>query len=369
MTANMTAGPQGIQGIPGTNGLDNMTANMTAGPKGDKGDPGTVPDVSQFLFINGTRAMIGNLDLGNFGIINIKSIINPSDAVNLSYLQGHIINTSYLTSVDQTWNLSYPLLSGTRTITGKWNFGGYNISNVLNPVAAQDVATKNYVDTQGFIKTWDDSWNLTYPLLSGTRLYTGKMNLANNNVSNITTVAGGDAINLTLSTAMNTSLVSQVDAVNTSMRNNVTAINNTLVNLINSKTDMTWNGSDYLVDTSRPLTGNFIRRSVDNDLLEISGGTVSDSAMFYLSGKNYIYGPIWALYLPNATTTPIVGMYMLGGTDTPALNMQDHKIISLADPTLAQDAATKHYVDAVNTTPKHRPRNAGQPQLLLMVEQ
>jgi hypothetical protein len=106
-TPNQTAGPQGIQGLQGIQGETGeqglQGVNGTPGEpgaageqgpqgiqgiQGEQGPAGEIPDVSQFLFINGTRAMTGALDMGT-----------------------------------------------------------HNISNVVDPVAAQDAATKNYVDT------------------------------------------------------------------------------------------------------------------------------------------------------------------------------------------------------------------------------
>jgi hypothetical protein len=44
------------------------------GDKGDKGDTGEIPDTSQFPFLNGSRVMTGDLDMGNNNITNIKSL-------------------------------------------------------------------------------------------------------------------------------------------------------------------------------------------------------------------------------------------------------------------------------------------------------
>ena len=40
----------------------------------------------------------------------------------------------------------YILTAGTRAFTGKQSLGGFNLTDLLDPVAAQDAATKNYVD-------------------------------------------------------------------------------------------------------------------------------------------------------------------------------------------------------------------------------
>jgi hypothetical protein len=107
--ANMTPGPQGVQGIQGIQGIQGVpgAANMTAGPPGERGEDGT----------NGQDGEKGEKgDKGDTGAIPDSS--------------------------------QFPFLNGTRTLTGIWNFGGYNISNVLNPVSAQDASTKSYTDTK-----------------------------------------------------------------------------------------------------------------------------------------------------------------------------------------------------------------------------
>jgi hypothetical protein len=89
MTANMTAGPAG------TNGLNNMTANMTAGPPGANG--------------------LNNMTMNQ-------------------------------TILDLGWNTTYAILATGRPFTGKQNFGAINISGVGEPFVSTDATTKNYVD-------------------------------------------------------------------------------------------------------------------------------------------------------------------------------------------------------------------------------
>ena len=92
MTANMTAGATGATGA--ANLTPNMTANLTAGPPGGAGDS------TGFLFLNGTRQMMGNLDIGKFKIFNSTS----SSGVDVT-------NKTYVDSVYNRPNLSsiYPI--------------------------------------------------------------------------------------------------------------------------------------------------------------------------------------------------------------------------------------------------------------------
>jgi len=88
----MTAGATGATGA--ANLTPNMTANLTAGPPGGAGDS------TGFLFLNGTRQMMGNLDIGKFKIFNSTS----SSGVDVT-------NKTYVDSVYNRPNLSsiYPI--------------------------------------------------------------------------------------------------------------------------------------------------------------------------------------------------------------------------------------------------------------------
>ena len=162
---NMTAGPQGPAGTNGSNGINgtNGTAATIAinytftlspgspatatnlgdstnalidfgipqGTKGDKGDTGAIPDVSQFLFINGTRSMTGNLSMGNNYITDLHSPSVSTDAATKGYCDAiPIYNASYWTGTN--YNSSY------------WTGSNYNASYLTSTYNATYDAKTNY---------------------------------------------------------------------------------------------------------------------------------------------------------------------------------------------------------------------------------
>jgi len=113
------AGPAGPNGTPGSGGgamnqTPNMTANMTAGPQGIQGIQG-------LQGIQGVPGATGAT--GSTGATGATGAPGPDN---------------------DPW---YLWVNGTRAMTGIFNAGGFNLSNLLNPVANQDAATKSYVDT------------------------------------------------------------------------------------------------------------------------------------------------------------------------------------------------------------------------------
>lgn len=49
---------------------------------------------------------------------------------------------------DTSWNETYPLLSGARALTGLWNFGGFNASNIGDPVVPLDASNRQWTLSQ-----------------------------------------------------------------------------------------------------------------------------------------------------------------------------------------------------------------------------
>jgi hypothetical protein len=102
------------------------------------------------------------------------------------------------------------------------------------------------------------------------------------------------------------------------------------------------------------LTGQLISRNVEDSNLIIQGGAgYGDSGSLWLCGKNYtaVFPGGFALMVSDAAKTGSVTLLSSNGnTDTPTLNLQSHKIVSVADPTAAQEAATMHYVEYPTVT-------------------
>jgi hypothetical protein len=83
-----------------------MTANMTAGPQGEQGVPGPDND-AWYLWVNGTRPMSGNLNMGSHYITSLITGLSGDSAVNKTYVDS--VATSYNSTYDakNNFNASY----------------------------------------------------------------------------------------------------------------------------------------------------------------------------------------------------------------------------------------------------------------------
>jgi hypothetical protein len=113
---NGSDGAQGIQGIQGIQGVN-----------GTNGINGTIPDSSQFYFLNGTRQLTGKLNAGNFNLSNISNPVANQDAATKAYVtafNGTSGNawTSYTPIYAWTVTPATPTIGGRYTVIGKTVF-------------------------------------------------------------------------------------------------------------------------------------------------------------------------------------------------------------------------------------------------------
>lgn len=219
LAGGFVGGPSGF--------LSTVTINSSSGNidvvTTNAGSNLTLTAVSQII-LNGTSVLINcDVDANSHLIHNVLNPVTAQDAATKNYVD--------------TLGGSFIKKDGSVAFTGDESMGGHKLTNVTDPAAAQDAATKNYVDTADalFIKK------------DGSVAFTGDESMGGFKLTNLAAPAStGDATNKTY-----------VD---------------------------TQEALDLRLDGTRPMTG--------------------------------------------------------------ALNMNTHLINNVVDPVSAQDAATKNYVDA-----------------------
>ena len=267
---------------------------------------------SKFLDRDGSKTMTGNLSMNNNKIISLKSPSNNNDAATKKYVDDKtflaldgskkmtgnldmnnkkIVNVASATSDKDAVNIDYLnnnvlLLSGTSAMAGSLQMNNYLITGMnVKPVNSQDATSKHYCDTKYYAR--DGSVSLTADL-----------NIAGHRIRN-------------LRTPLENSEVSTKKYVDDSV-------------------------SPYFKkDGTVTMTGNL--KMGNNKITGLKSPTASTDATTkkYVDDNITNSRPDLSDYLEKDGTVTMTG----------SLKMGNNKIVGLATPTLATDAATKKYVD------------------------
>jgi hypothetical protein len=279
------------------------------------------------LSIDGSIGMTGNLNMLSKKIINVANPTSAQDVATKAYVDSNAVSGGG----------SYVNTNGSSVMTGSFNSGGFIITNVGTPVLATDAATKGYVDTQS-----GAVWSLNKNAIVGNASFgtstVSDIFVYRNNVNIFTIVASG----INMQTKSITNLLDPINAQDAATKHYVdtqSSAANTWSLSMNSVTGNASFGTSSLSDI------NIYRNSVNICSVVSTGLDMRDYSIINLvnptnaqdaTTKNYVDTALSNLkYLKlDGTTT------MLGNIDAGT-----NSVINVKDPVNAQDAATKNYVD------------------------
>ena len=130
-------------------------------------------DTTPFVKLDGSRAMTGNLDMGDHSIQKVGDPVNSDDVATKNYVDAEIgyISTPFLK------------LDGTRAMTGVLNMNDHKISNLKMPEFNNDAANKQYIDTE--ITKIPPTDTSPFLKLDGTRVMTGDLDMDSHKITNL----------------------------------------------------------------------------------------------------------------------------------------------------------------------------------------
>ena len=328
---------------------------------------------TQWLELDGTGTMTGNINAGNNNLINVNDILttrqdgtsrlitsggtSTSNFVGLTlatgtdyYLRksasdgsGYVFEwdnsspsfkLSVPTIIDSTLQVNGNITLGnantdTITFTAKsateLNMDAHKITGVLNPTNPTDVVTLDYFNSTG-----DTQWLE----LDGTGTMTGNINVGNNNINNV------NAVNVVRSDSTARMAIQAGTGATTQV-------------LFDAVTDVDVRFTEGLADRFEIQNStNTIRSHVD---LNMEGNNISN-----LVDINFSSGASMTSNASGVTMEVPTGDYWffkIGSTNEfyidstlfriyNELDMNNQKIVSVGYPTVYNDVATKQYVDA-----------------------
>ena len=168
----------GTKKMSGNLDMDNNQILNLPAPGGPKQPtPLAFTDLT-YLHVGGTNKITNNLNMDNKSIIHLKPPTNPTDGTTKKYVDDSIPDTSSFIKKD-----------GSVAMTSNLNLGNKKIVGLATPVSNTDAATKKYVDDNTAAPDLSD-----YLEKDGTVTMTGNLNLGNNKIVGLATpVSNTDA--------------------------------------------------------------------------------------------------------------------------------------------------------------------------------
>ena len=266
---------------------------------------------------------------GNSTITNLGTPVSSSDAATKAYVDAHTDADASVTNELQ--NLGQVLSQGN-------DAGGLKIENVGTPTVNSDAATKSYVDAHT-----DGDANPTNEIQNLSEVLTQNNDAAGYKITNL----GAPTVNTDAATKAYVDAHTDGDA---SPSNELQSLSNSV-----SGTNRTINisgGSGTTIDVAdndNNSTNEIQDLSLSGNTLSLSGDATSVNLASYLDNTdsqtlNYNSGSK-QLSISGGNTVNIPETQNLSQVLVQGNSAGSNAITSLADPTNAQDAATKKYVD------------------------
>jgi len=134
--------PTANQDVATKNYTDGKVGSVSAGNNITIGGTPTAPTVAL------SSPITSQIDMGNLKIVNCLDPTAAQDVATKNYTDGKVGSVSAGNNITIGGTLTAPTVALSSPLTTQLDMGSLKIVNCLNPTSNQDVATKNYVDTQ-----------------------------------------------------------------------------------------------------------------------------------------------------------------------------------------------------------------------------
>ena len=321
-----------------TKTIDPASINLTSGDLLVGNTSGKAADVAKSSIpLSGFGAATSDVALGGYKLTGVADPVSAQDAVTKNYLETQLASPSSSLALPLNYifvgnaagkaasiNKASVPLSDFGAATANVAMGNsttqYNINYLSDPLYAQDAATKNYVDN--------------------TVANPGSISLSQNYI------LVGNASGKAEATAINSVPVSSFGTANA----DISLGNNKITDLVDPTADQdaatkkyvdSKAGSTTTTEPTSPTAGSTYYNTTDSTFYVYNGSA-------WMPVDNKLYNG--QLYVGNAsniaTSTAKSSISLSGfGAAKDTVNMGGYRLVNLADPLYAQNAATKTYVD------------------------